>query len=153
MSAVLALMPVNEERRKVRLRDHGDHPVVSDLDVLEDQPRQIVPLLRSRCIPRRRQISKVCRCPDQHRCPLGRATQPIEFTLEIITFDLVCLPRPITPRIEFFESLQPAFNIPAASPNVVTLPSRRFVECGDVRDGLLGQVKGPEIGSDLFLDA
>ena len=36
---------MNEERREVRLRHHGDNPIVRDLDALQDQPRQIIPLL------------------------------------------------------------------------------------------------------------
>jgi hypothetical protein len=45
LSAVLALMPVDEKRCEVRLRYDGDDPIILDLDAVKDQPCEVISLL------------------------------------------------------------------------------------------------------------
>jgi hypothetical protein len=55
----------SEERREVGVNHDGDDPVVLDLDRLENQSREIVPLLWCRRLPCRREVAEERGCPGE----------------------------------------------------------------------------------------
>jgi hypothetical protein len=101
-------MPIDEERRKVRLRDNRDDSVILDFDALKDQSRHVIPLLRGCRCPRRRQIAEQRRRVCQRSRPLGGRARPPQAILQPVPFGQIRLTGQIPPPVEFGDALEPA---------------------------------------------